>query len=210
LDATRLTQEAAAVASLSDRLEAAVGNLVELQGRMRETCVVSVSPSSDAVAAGGDTQALMAAVQAATRHTRRFEDIVADKRQAVARLRTDVQRAVGAGPRNEREALMSRVRTEVTAFESDPELRHLVQEQDSLRKSQALARQALEEGQRAHNRMQTQREMFDRIGSTALAIAEQAPVVKQVLGRIDSKRRREAVVLAGVAGFLLFVTFLLW
>jgi golgi SNAP receptor complex member 1 len=143
-------------------------------------------------------------VSAMHRATQRLEDVAHDKQLALKRVSMEARK------RKERAELLHNVHTEIAIHDESEEMRHLANEQDSLRHTQRQTRTLLEQAENNRAKIRQQSEMFNRIGDNALAIAEQVPVIKDLLKRIDSKRRREAVILAIVIAICLLLVIVFW
>ncbi|ORC91381.1 golgi SNARE protein-like [Trypanosoma theileri] len=143
---------------------------------------------------------------AAHTHTDRFQRLVAEKRRAVQRVVADFRR------RREWAELMPAVAGTLAgaggggAGGSHDGVRLLVEEQSALRHTQRRVQQILQQAEESREGLRGQRERFMRMEDRVLQIAERVPVIKSVLGRIDSRRRREAVVLGAIVGICLFIT----
>lgn len=167
-----------------DRFTTVVSSLSELSGQMRDE---------------RDPEA-----QNAARHTSRFEEIVQDKRTELNRLGQEARK------RYERGQLLSRVQNEIAAFDEKSELRTATKEQEAIRRATQGVESILATQARAGEKLSAQRQMFNKIGDRALQIGDQIPFIRDVLKRIDQKRRREYVILAVLIGFLMFVAFFFW
>ena len=167
-----------------DRFTTVVSSLSELSGQMLDE---------------GDPEA-----QNAARHTSRFEEIVHDKRTELNRLGQEARK------RYERGQLLSRVQNEIAAFDEKSDLRTATKEQEAIRRATHGVESILATQARAGEKLSAQRQMFNKIGDKALQLGDQIPFIRDVLKRIDQKRRREYLLLAVLIGFLLFVSFLFW
>lgn len=181
----RFEREVKETSSSLDRFSTVVASLSELSSQMLEE-------NRDADA------------QNAARHTSRFEEIVQDKKVALNRLSTEARK------RYERGQLMNRVQQEIQVFDEKAELRTASKEQDAIRKATLGVESILATQARAGEKLSAQRQMFNKIGDRALQIGDQIPFIRDVLKRIDQKRRREYLLLAVLIGFLMFVAFLFW
>jgi Golgi SNAP receptor complex protein 1 len=180
----RFDREAREAATTSERFGSVVASLAELAGQLRDE---------------NDTEA-----GNASRHTARFEEVAQDKRVALARLAADARR------RHERAQLMSRVQNDIDSFNEHSDVRVATQEQEALQRTTHNVATILETQARAGEKLTLQRQMFNQIGDRTLQLADQIPFIRDVVGRIDSKRRREAVLLSILIGFLMFLVFLFW
>ncbi len=147
--------------------------------------------------ASGDASAMQ-------RATQRFEDVCIDKQASMKRLIAEAKK------RKEKSELLRNVHTEIAIFDDSAEMRHLANENDSLRHTQRQTRQLLEQAEMNKGKLRSQREMFEKISGRALSIAEQIPVIKDLLKRIDVKRRREAVIVGCVIAICLLLVFVFW
>lgn len=180
----RFERELKDATSSLDRFATVVTSLSELSGQMLDE---------------NDPEA-----QAAARHTARFEEIAQDKRVAINRLGQEARK------RFERGQLLSRVQTDIAAFDEKSDLRTATQEQDAIRKATLGVESILATQARAGEKLSAQRQMFNRIGDKALQVGDQIPFIRDVLKRIDQKRRREYLLLGLLIGFLMFIAFLFW
>lgn len=155
---------------------------------------------SSNVTRGGSEAELSAMVQA----TRRFDDLLKEKDTALKRINLEAKK------RKERSELLHNVHTEIAIHDGSAELRHLANEGDSLKHTQRATRNLIAQSDANRLRLQQQRERFVRMADNVLAIAEQVPVVKDLLKRIDARRRREAVVVAIVVALCLLIVLLCW
>jgi len=188
--------DASTYADFSRAHEQAQVELNELTSVIRS---MSDVVSSQMTQAGPETE-----VGAMHRATQRLEDVGQDKQTALKRVLMEARK------RKERAELLHNVHTEIAIHDESEEMRHLANEQDSLRHTQRQTRTLLEQAEANRDKLRQQREMFNRIGDNALSIAEQVPVIKDLLKRIDAKRRREAVVLAIVIAICLLLVILFW
>ncbi|KAH9598081.1 hypothetical protein LSM04_002835 [Trypanosoma melophagium] len=139
-------------------------------------------------------------------HTDRFQRLVAEKRRAVQRVVADFRR------RREWAELMPAVAGTIAGNNNNSNaemhdgVRLLVEEQSALRHTQRRVMQIVQQAEATREGLRGQREKFMRMEDRVLQIAERVPMIKSVLGRIDSRRRREAVVLGAIIGFCLFIT----
>lgn len=143
-------------------------------------------------------------VSAMQRATQRFEDVCTEKSVTLRRLLNEARK------RKERSELLRNVHTEIAIFDESADMRHLANENESLRHTQRQTRQLLEQADANRAKLRAQREMFEKIGGRAVAIAEQVPVIKDLLKRIDSKRQREAVVVGSCIGLCFLLVFIFW
>lgn len=91
-----------------------------------------------------------------------------------------------------------------------PELRYLMDEQHSLRSTMTRVNRVLEEAESTRRVLGNQKERFNNTEESLLQILNRIPMIHQVLGRINEKRRREVVVLAFVIGICFFITVVCW
>ena len=188
--------DAATYAEFSRAYDAAQVELNELTSVIRS---MSDVVSSQMTQNGPDNE-----VGAMHRATQRLEDVAQDKQASLKRVSMEARK------RKERAELLHNVHTEIAIHDESEEMRHLANEQDSLRHTQRQTRTLLEQAEANRDKLRQQREMFNRIGDNALAVAEQVPVIKDLLKRIDSKRRREAVILAIVIAICLLLVIVFW
>lgn len=181
---SRFEREARDAGAALDRLSHLVSSLAELSAQMQEE---------------RDVEAANAAAR-----TARFEEVVHDKRTALTRL------TVEAHTRYDRAQLLSKVKTEIKEFDERADLRYATQEQDSISKATAGIESILTTQARSGEKLTMQRQMFESVGNKTVALADQIPFIRDVIKRIDAKRRRESVLLAILIGFLMFLVFLFW
>ena len=180
----RVERDAKDIGAALDRLANVVGSLAEMSAQLREE---------------GDAEAANVA-----RHTARFDEVLLDKRVALQRLAQDARR------RHERGQLLNRVHSEIAEFDGRADLRTASAETEAIRRSLHGVESVLATQARAGEKLTAQRQMFNQIGDKALQVADQIPYVRDLLKRIDAKRRREAVMLAVLIGVLMFIAFLFW
>ncbi|KEG07771.1 golgi SNARE protein-like [Trypanosoma grayi] len=137
---------------------------------------------------------------AAQTHTERFLQLAAEKRRTVARIAADFKR------RREWAELLPSVTNDLETHREGAGVRVLMEEQDALRHTQRRLHSILEQADSSRDKLRAQRDAFLRMEDHAMQIVQRIPLVKSVLSRIDSKRRRDAVVLGGVIGICLFLT----
>ncbi len=180
----RFDREVRDAASSLDRLTHLVSSLSELAAQLRE--------ERDPDATG------------ALRHTARFEELVHDKRVALTRLSSEGHK------RYERAQLLSKVQQDIADFDDRADLRYATKEQDAISKAIAGVDSILATQARAGEKLSAQRQLFESIGNRTVQVADQIPFIRDVIKRIDAKRRREAVLLGILIGFLMFIVFLFW
>lgn len=139
-----------------------------------------------------------------TAHAQRFESSLGEKQLCLNRLTSESKK------RHERFALAAKVQTEINIYRESSEMRHLAGEHDSLTHTQRQTRAILEQAEISRQKLSSQRARFMAMADGLTNIAEQIPIVKDVLKRIDSKRRRDVVILAVVIALCLFMIFLFW
>ncbi|CCD13454.1 unnamed protein product [Trypanosoma congolense IL3000] len=141
---------------------------------------------------------------AALTHTERFRQLAAEKRRSLTRIIADFRR------RCERIELLPNINRELDLHREDIGTQLLLQEQESLRHTQRTLNNIIDRGEQAHHQLRGQRDVFSTISGRLQEISTRVPFVKNVLSKIDSKRRREAVILGSVIGvcFILVVLFI--
>ncbi|EAN88325.1 putative Golgi SNAP receptor complex member 1 [Trypanosoma cruzi] len=137
-------------------------------------------------------------------HTERFLQLAAEKRRAVTRLTADFKR------RREWAELLPSVTHDLEAHREGEGVRFLMEEQDSLRHTQRRLNNILSQAESSRDQLRGQRDAFARMEDRLVQIALRVPVLKRVLGRISSKRRRDALVLGVVIGICMLLMILFW
>ncbi|EKF29095.1 Golgi SNARE protein-like, putative [Trypanosoma cruzi marinkellei] len=137
-------------------------------------------------------------------HTERFLQLAAEKRRVVARLTADFKR------RREWAELLPSVTHDLEAHREGEGVRFLMEEQDSLRHTQRRLNNILSQAENSRDQLRGQRDAFTRMEDRLVQIALRVPVLKKVLGRIASKRRRDALVLGVVIGICMLLLILFW
>jgi Golgi SNAP receptor complex protein 1 len=196
LEALAYKCDGASYADFARHHEAAQQEVNELA-----TVVNSMGDVMNSSVTRGGAQTEVAAMK---RATQRFEDVVQEKQTTLKKLSMEAKK------RKERAELLHNVHTEIAIHDETSEMRHLAGEQESLRHAQRHTRQLLDQAEANRQRLRQQREFFNRIGDNVLAVADQVPVIKDLLKRIDSKRRREAVILAIVIAICLILVLVFW
>jgi Golgi SNAP receptor complex protein 1 len=191
------SEAAAAYAALERAQETALSSVRHLQ-----TVVKSMSDLVTTMRREGGTDPAELATM--SKHTQRFDEVVLDKSTTIRRLMIDARR------RREKAELLTKVHTQIAVHDDETDTRHLTSEQESLRHTQRRTRELLEQAAENRAKLREQRNMFTGIGDKALGIAEQVPVVKDLLKRIDAKRRREAVILAIIIALCFVMVFMFW
>lgn len=135
-----------------------------------------------------------------------FESSIGEKQISLRRMDQEAQR------RKEKISLLSKVQTSIDIYGRGDatEMRHLAAEQESLQYTQKQTREILEQAAINREKLSSQRARFNAMGDKLTQLAEQIPIIKDLLKRIDAKRRKDAVVLATVIAICLFLTFLFW
>ncbi|RNF09527.1 golgi family SNARE protein [Trypanosoma rangeli] len=151
-----------------------------------------------------DTARALPLESTAQSHTERFLQLAADKRRTVARLVADFKR------RREWVELMPSVTNDLETHREGEGVRFLIEEQESLRHTQRRLNTILTQVDTSREQLRGQRDAFTRMEDRAMQIALRVPLIKKVLGRIDSRRRREALILGGVIGVCMLLVIFFW
>ncbi|RHW67723.1 Golgi SNAP receptor complex member 1 [Trypanosoma brucei equiperdum] len=141
---------------------------------------------------------------AAMTHMERFQQLAAEKRRTLFRVAADFKR------RCERVELLPNISRELDVHREDVGTQLLLKEQESLRHTQRMLNNIIDRGEQAHLQLREQRDTFSSVSDRLLEITQRVPFVKNVLNRIDSRRRREAVIVGALIGLCMtiFVLFL--
>ncbi|KAG8348833.1 putative Snare region anchored in the vesicle membrane C terminus [Trypanosoma vivax] len=132
-------------------------------------------------------------------HTERFQQLAMEKRKALSRVSANFKR------RCEFVELLPKVNDELEAHREGASVQLLIKEHQSLQHAHRRLNGILGQAESAHERLRWQREIFLRVDHTLNEIAHRVPILKDILAKIDSRRRRSAVILGGVIGFCLLV-----
>jgi golgi SNAP receptor complex member 1 len=144
----------------------------------------------------------------AVRHTERFHGLLAEKQSTRRRLATEFrQRRDRFELAALRRAGDARRRANGDDESAGAGVRILMDEQTSIQHTLSRVTGLIEQAEGTRDRLRTQRERFNEMGDKLVLIAERIPFVQNVLRRIDSRRRREVVVLGSVMSTLMFIFF---
>ncbi|RNF23784.1 golgi family SNARE protein [Trypanosoma conorhini] len=172
--------------------------------RQRNEVEMSLQRFESLLVTMADTARALPPESTAQSHTERFLQLAAEKRRTVARLTADFKR------RREWAELMPGVTNDLETHREGEGVRFLMEEQDSLRHTQRRLNNILNQADESREQLRGQRDAFTRMEDRAMRIALRVPLIKKVLGRIDSRRRREAVILGGVIGACVLLVIFFW
>ncbi|KPA81434.1 golgi SNARE protein-like protein [Leptomonas pyrrhocoris] len=143
---------------------------------------------------------------AAVRHTERFHGLLVEKQSTRRRLAAEFRQR-----KDRHELAVSRragdARRRGSGEDDGAGVRILMDEQTSIQHSLSRVNGLMEQAEGTRDRLRVQRERFNDMGDKLVLIAERIPFVKNVLHRIDVRRRREVVVLGSVMSSLMFIFF---
>lgn len=143
---------------------------------------------------------------AAVRHTERFHGLLAEKQSTRRRLATEFrQRKERYELAVSRRAGDARRRANGEDENAAAGVRILMDEQTSIQHTLSRVNGLMEQAEGTRDRLRMQRERFNEMGDKLVLIAERIPFVQNVLRRIDSRRRRDVVVLGSVMSTLMFI-----
>eukprot|EP00796_Vickermania_ingenoplastis_P008126 gene8126-5661_t len=134
----------------------------------------------------------------------RLQSVVDDKQAALHRAQKDFTRQMN------RLQLLPSIRKDVEAFKESAEVRFMMDEQQSLRSTQARVNRILDQADSTHDMLRSQHERFQHAAGSLVKLVERVPIIKRTLGRIDQKRRREVVCLGTIVGCCFFLAILFW
>ncbi|CCW61188.1 unnamed protein product [Phytomonas sp. EM1] len=134
-----------------------------------------------------------------SKHTERFQSILLEKRRLLQHIVNDFRR------RKERLELLSGVAERPDRYEEESGVQLLIKEQNAIRHTAAHVDEIVAQTAATQIRLRAQRETFANVGGKLLQIAERVPMIKNLLSRINTRRRREAVVLGSFISICLFV-----
>ncbi|CAD2212931.1 hypothetical protein ADEAN_000036700 [Angomonas deanei] len=141
-------------------------------------------------------------------HVQRLRSIVQEKRKSFQKLLNDYTR------RKEKLELhfLTKNNNKNSNHENennnndDASIKLLIEEQNAIRHTSSRLNTILEEAEDTHRRLRTQREVyFHQVSDKLLLLAERTPIIRDVLQRIEGRRRREVMVLSAVVGVFLFL-----
>ncbi|CCW69230.1 unnamed protein product [Phytomonas sp. Hart1] len=138
-----------------------------------------------------------------SKHTERFQSMLNEKRRSLQHLINDFRR------RKERQELLSGLTERTAPYEEESGIQLLIKEQSAIRHTAAHVDEIVSQTAATQIRLHAQRETFVNIGGKLLQIAERVPIIKSLLSRINSRRRREVVVLSSLITFLFIIVLFL-
>ena len=133
------------------------------------------------------------------KHTQRFEGLVSEKNQIVRHLTREFNK------KREKGELLTKVHTTIEMHKETQEMEMLSKERESLAHTRRNVSNLLENASMNRMRLEQQRQRFLAITDNVVTILERVPFISNVLRKIDSKRRRDVIILGMVIAVCLFI-----
>ncbi|RAL11442.1 putative vesicle transport v-SNARE protein Gos1 [Aspergillus homomorphus CBS 101889] len=154
-----------------------------------------------------DSEATLTSSALKQNNLARHREILHDHRRELARLTAAIAEA------RDRANLLSNVRNDIDSFRSSnpaqAEADYMLEERGRIDESHNVIDGVLSQAYAINENFGLQRETLASINRRIVGAAGQVPGMNALIGKIGSKRRRDAVILGAFIGFCFLVVFLL-
>ncbi|PAA77763.1 hypothetical protein BOX15_Mlig026882g2 [Macrostomum lignano] len=131
-------------------------------------------------------------------HTlQRHRDILTDYQKEFQRTRHNIEAA------REREELLGSVRTDINAFRAQGRTGLILSENESLKSSERLADQQIDLAMSVKENLLGQNRVVRGVQNRLNAVATRFPTMNSLIHKINLRKRRDAIVVAGVTALCL-------